>query len=660
MESPTKAKTLGKFLGSKYQITASYGHIRDLPKRKIGVDVKHDFEPEYVQTDKQKKQTAEIKKYAREADQIYLATDPDREGEAIAWHISELLKTKSEKLRTKRIVFHEITKTAIEKALDHPHELDMPLVHAQQARRILDRLVGYKLSPLLWKKIRKGLSAGRVQSVAVRLIVEKEREITAFTPVEYWDLGVTLSKAKSPEKPGSFTAVQDDKIPVKFVGEIKTAEQSAKIEKDLRDENTHYKVESIEKKDFKRTPPAPFTTSTLQQNAANKLGWSAKKTMQVAQSLYEEGLITYHRTDSTNIAVEAAQKAQELITELYGAKYALSEPRVYKTKDKVAQEAHEAIRPANLVDQLDSTPVSQLNKDQFKLYEVIWNRFVGCQMAEVIGESVKVTVKAGKHTLETRGETISFEGWYKVLDKDIEEKRLPELTEGEQLQFVDLTSEQKFTQPPARFNDASLIKAMEEMGIGRPSTYAPTISTIQDRLYVEKTDKRFKPTEIGIAVNDFLVKNFPKIIDFEFTAQMEDDLDEIANKKHTWQKVIGDFYKPFEKLLAGVTENAARVKIEVEKTGERCPECGQGDVVIRLGKFGKFLSCERFPECKYKANYENKIGMKCPKCGEGEVIIRKARSGRSFYGCNTYPKCDFASWNKPVDESLTKTETASI
>ena len=652
MESPTKAKTLGKFLGSGYQITASYGHIRDLPKRKIGVDIKHDFEPDYVQTDKQKKQTAEIKKYAKEAKNIYLATDPDREGEAIAFHVAEILKrnSKSETLNSKfkRIVFHEITKSAIEHAVDSPRELDMPLVHAQQARRILDRLVGYKLSPLLWKKIRKGLSAGRVQSVAVRLIVEKEREIEAFKPVEYWDLNVTLSKTKSPEKTGSFGAPQDDKVSVKFVGEIKTGEQAAKIEKELRDENTHYKVASIEKKDFKRTPPAPFTTSTLQQNAANKLGWSAKKTMQVAQSLYEEGLITYHRTDSTNIAAEATEMAKLLIVKEFGEKYALSEPRIYKTKDKVAQEAHEAIRPAEIGFRIQD---SGFNKDQYKLYDVIWKRFVACQMAEVIGESVKVIVIAGKHTLETKGETIAFDGWYKILDKDTEEKRLPELSEGEQLQFVDMKSEQKQTQPPVRYNDASLIKSMEEMGIGRPSTYAPTITTIQDRLYVEKIEKRFKPTEIGIAVNDFLVKNFPKIIDYEFTAQMEDDLDEIANKKHTWQKVIGDFYRPFEKHLETVTDTAARVKIEVEKTGERCPDCGQGDVVIRLGKFGKFLSCERFPECKYKANYENKIGMKCPKCGVGEVIIRKARSGRSFYGCNTYPKCDFASWTRPSPEA---------
>ncbi len=362
-----------------------------------------------------------------------------------------------------------------------------------------------------------------------------------------------------------------------------------------------------------------------------------------------------------------------LIVKLFGEKYALSEPRVYKTKDKVAQEAHESIRPTDL-SQIPNPTFGKLsagksqvatNRDQARLYEVIWKRFVACQMTEVVGESVKVVVKAGAHDLETRGETISFDGWYRVAEGDKSQdanpkSQLPELVEGEQLQFVDLTSEQKFTQPPARFNDASLIKAMEEMGIGRPSTYAPTISTIQDRLYVEKIDKRFKPTEIGFAVNDFLVKNFPKIIDYEFTAQMEDDLDEIANKKHTWQKVIGDFYKPFEKLLVGVTETAERVKIEVEKTGERCPECGQGDVVIRLGKFGKFLSCERFPECKYKANYENKIGMKCPKCGEGEVIIRKARSGRSFYGCNTYPKCDFASWNKPViPDNMTTNEGAT-
>ena len=630
VESPTKAKTLGKFLGSDYQIEASYGHIRDLPQKKLGIKTDKNFEPEYVQTDKQKAKTEEIKKLSDKATKIFLATDPDREGEAIAWHVAELLKKDF-----KRIVFHEITEHAIKEALEHPRELDMKLVDAQQARRILDRLVGYKLSPLLWKKIRRGLSAGRVQSVTVRLVVEREREIEAFKPDEYWQIFVDVKNT------------HDQTIKTQLVDEIKNQEQADKAEKVLREAS--YVVESVEKKEFKRTPPAPFTTSTLQQAAANRLGWSAKRTMQIAQGLYEEGHITYHRTDSTNLAAEAVSAAKDFITTTYGKEYALETPRLFKTKSKVAQEAHEAIRPTDVSAQ-PTMLSAQFNRDQERLYELIWKRFVACQMMEVTGVTVTVTVTGGEYKLQAKGETISFEGWYKVLGKDLEENILPEVTEGEKLEFVDLTKEQKFTQPPARYNDASLIKALEEMGIGRPSTYAPTLSTIQDRMYVEKEEKRFKPTELGIAVNDFLVKNFPNIVDYEFTANMEYGLDEVANGEKKWQPLLADFYTPFEKQLADVTQTAERVKIETEKTGEKCPKCQVGDVVIRLGKFGKFLSCSTYPECDYKANYQNKTGQKCPKCGEtdgGDVIIRKTRTGRSFYGCSNYPKCDFASWTKP-------------
>ncbi|MEK7091847.1 MAG: DNA topoisomerase, partial [Patescibacteria group bacterium] len=404
---------------------------------------------------------------------------------------------------------------------------------------------------------------------------------------------------------------------------------------------------NIEKKEFKRTPPAPFTTSTLQQAAANRLGWSAKRTMQVAQGLYEEGYITYHRTDSTNIADEAAVMSKDFIVNSYGREYALDKPRIYKTKSKVAQEAHEAIRPTD-VGQILNLKSQISNRDHERLYEMIWVRFVACQMAEVLGESTKITVKAGDYNLEARGEVIKFEGWYKVSAQEKEKStQLPEGTEGEKLEFVNLTKEQKFTQPSARYNDASLIKALEEMGIGRPSTYAPTLSTIQDRQYVEKIDKRFKPTSLGLAVNDFLVANFPNIVDYEFTANMEYGLDEVANGEKKWQPLLVDFYTPFAKQLEGVTQTAERVKIEVENTGEKCPKCGQGEAIIRLGKFGKFLACSRYPECDYKANYQNKTGQKCAKCGEGDVIIRKTRSGRSFFGCSNYPKCDFASWTKP-------------
>ncbi|KKU58348.1 MAG: topoisomerase protein [Candidatus Amesbacteria bacterium GW2011_GWA2_47_11b] len=639
VESPTKARTLGKFLGEGYTIEASYGHIRDLPQKKLGIKTDKNFEPEYVQTKKQEDRIKEIKRLSDGATKIYLATDPDREGEAIAFHVAELLKgnSKSEIRNPKfsRIVFHEITEHAIKEALEHPRELDMKLVDAQQARRILDRLVGYKLSPLLWKKVRRGLSAGRVQSVTVRLVVEREREIEAFKPEEYWDIFVELKSQKSKVK------TETQNLKVKLILDIKSAVEAQKAEDDLRGAN--YVVESVEKKEFRRTPPAPFTTSTLQQAAANRLGWSAKRTMQVAQTLYEEGYITYHRTDSTNLAMEAIGTARDFISHNFGQNYALEKPRFFKTKSKVAQEAHEAIRPTSVQTLASSV---QKNRDQQKLYEMIWKRFVACQMAEARGVTVTVTVTAREYKLQAKGDTITFEGWYK-LNGDTNELRLPEVAEGEKLEFVDLTKEQKFTQPPARYNDASLIKALEEMGIGRPSTYAPTLSTIQDRQYVEKIDKRFKPTSLGLAVNDFLVANFPNIVDYEFTANMEYGLDEVANGEKKWQPLLADFYTPFEKQLADVTQTAERVKIETEKTGEKCPKCQVGDVVIRLGKFGKFLSCSTYPECDYKANYQNKTGQKCAKCGDGDVIIRKTRTGRSFYGCSNYPKCDFASWTKP-------------
>lgn len=647
VESPTKAKTLAKFLGSKYKIEASFGHIRDLPKSKIGVDVEHNFEPTYIQTLKQKERASELKKLAKEADHIYLATDPDREGEAISWHVASLLDVSK---KHHRIVFHEITDRAIHEALEHPHDIDMKLVDAQQARRVLDRLVGYKLSPLLWKKIRKGLSAGRVQSVAVRLIVEKERQIQAFKSEEYWNVLVDLKNDS-----GSLITVQ---LVEKNADKIKVTQQTQAMELEQDLKFADYSIGNVEEKPFKRTPPAPFTTSTLQQAAANRLGWTAKRTMQVAQGLYEEGFITYHRTDSTNLATEAVAAAAEYISHAYGTSYALTSPRLFKTKSKVAQEAHEAIRPTD-ISQITDIKAQTANRDGLRLYELIWNRFVACQMAEVTGVLVKVTVvgkvKTNTYSLETKGETISFDGWHKVYgrqeDEDDEEKRLPKVNIGESLDLVAVRPEQKFTQPPARYNDASLIKAMEEMGIGRPSTYAPTLSTIQDRQYVEKVEKRFQPTAIGVAVNDFLMTNFANIMDFEFTAKMEDTLDEIANGTVEWQPVIKEFYDPFAKKLESVTETAERVKIEVEETGDKCPKCSEGDVVVRTGKFGKFLSCSRYPDCDYKANYQNKTGQKCSLCKDGDVILRKTRTGRTFYGCSNYPNCKFASWTKPkIDE----------
>ena len=668
VESPTKARTLARFLGDGFNVQATYGHVRDLPERRVGVKIvpeskrageqEYRFEPEYVVTKKQAERIKEIKTLSDAAAVAYLATDPDREGEAIAWHVAELLQSKragelESRSKFKRIVFHEITKPAIMEALAHPREIDMQLVSAQQARRILDRLVGYKLSPVLWKKVRRGLSAGRVQSVALRLIVEREREIEKFTPVEYWDIQVVLKKLIV--DPSISSGLRSGQLTVKLVEvnggkmEIHNGEAAKKAEEALR--GAKYEVAGVERKEFSRTPPAPFTTSTLQQTAANRLGWSAKKTMQVAQGLYEEGLITYHRTDSTNIADVATAAARDYIRTQYGQDYALGEPRVYKIKSKVAQEAHEAIRPTD-VGQFSNSNFQFSNKDQGRLYELIWKRFVACQMAEARGESVKITVNSlslsgDKYGLEAKGETIAFDGWYKVSGKDLEESLLPEMNEGEKLEIVDLTAEQKFTQPPARYNDASLIKTLEEMEIGRPSTYAPIITTIQDRQYVERLEKRFKPTSLGLAVNDFLVANFPEELEYGFTARMEDGLDDIANGEKEWMPYISEFWGPFSAHLEKVEDTAARVKVEVETTGEKCPKCSEGEVVIRLGKFGKFLACSRYPECDYKANFLNKIGMKCPKCTNGEVIMRRTRNGKSFYGCSSYPQCDFASWTKP-------------
>jgi len=650
VESPTKAKTLSRFLHGDFAVEATYGHVRDLPEKKIGIVIKSssdgvvEFIPEYVVTKRQQDKIDEIQKKVKGATNVYLATDPDREGEAIAWHTAALLTGKQD-VRFKRVTFHEITQKAIEEAMKSPKEVDMQMVNAQQARRILDRLVGYKLSPILWRKVRKGLSAGRVQSVAVRLVVEKEKEIEAFKAVEYWDI---FAEVKNNQK-ATFKIQTTEKNGQKL--KIGNEADARETEADLK--KASYSVESVDKKEAKRLPLPPFTTSTLQQAGTSKFGWSAKKTMQVAQSLYEQGFITYHRTDSTNVAAEALDSAAQFIEGKWGKQYRLDKPRLYVTKSKVAQEAHEAIRPTDVSLQL-AVVSEQLNRDEHKLYELIWNRFVGCQMAEAILERVSVSV-SGKlnndaYGLIAKGETIVFDGWLAIggsKDEENDEEKLPELEVGEKLDLVQIETIQKFTQPPARYNDASLIKTLEEMGIGRPSTYAPILSTIQDRQYVERVEKRFRPTPLGIAVNDFLTEHFSTIVDYQFTAKMEDELDMVANGEEDWQPVLAAFYKPFEKTLVTASESAARVKVEVENTGEKCPLCVEGEVVVRIGKFGRFLACSRYPECKYRANYVNKIGIACQKCG-GDIIMRKTRSGKTFFGCSNYPKCDFASWTKPV------------
>lgn len=637
VESPTKAKTLSRFLGSDFQIEASMGHLVDLPKRKLGVDIKHDFKPDYEVSKEKAERVKQLQDLASKAKKVILATDPDREGEAISWHIANLIKNKD----VVRITFHEITETAIQDALKHPGEINMQLVDAQQARRILDRLVGYKLSPLLWRKIRKGLSAGRVQSVAVRLISEREREIQAFKPVEYWDLVAQLKSSG-----GEFEA--------KFKGEIKTQTEAGEIVGNL--EKAEFKVVDVQKKEVRRNPYPPFTTSTLQQTASNLMGWSAKRTMQIAQNLYEQGIITYHRTDSTNLATEALSMVRGYIDNVYGKKYLPDEPRLFKTKSKVAQEAHEAIRPTSVERTAESS--QQLDRDQAKLYDLIWKRFVSCQMTEALYEQLGVDISASNYMFRANGNKQLFDGWKKLYAKlgeeEDAEQALPGLSVGERLDLVKLNPAQHFTEPPPRFTEASLIKALEEHGIGRPSTYAPIISTIQERQYVEKTDKKLVPTNLGFAVNDFLMANFPSEFEYSFTAKMEDQLDEIANGEKQWVPVIRGFYEPFSQILEKTQETAERVKIEVESTDEVCPNDGS-PLVVRIGKFGKFLACSKFPDCKFTKPFQNKVGIKCPKCKEGDVILKKTKSKRSFFGCSRYPECDFASWTKPKIEEASQT-----
>lgn len=642
VESPTKARTLSRFLGSGYSIEATMGHIKDLPKSKLGVDVKHNFKPDYLPIEKNAEVIKKLIADAKKAKSVYIATDPDREGEAISFHVKEIIASDG---KVKRITFHEITKEAVEEAIKNPREIDKNLVDAQIARRVLDRLVGYELSPLLWKKVRRGLSAGRVQSVAVRLIVEKEREIEAFKKEEYWEI-YSIVKRKV-EKKEEFI-VQLIKVGEKKA-EVKDGQAAKKIVSDL--EKADYKVVDIKKSEVVKNPYPPFTTSTMTQAAARIFGWSAKNTMSQAQKLYEKGLITYHRTDSTNLAISAIQKVRDYIKNKYGEGYLPDAPRFYKTTSKVAQEAHEAIRPTNVG--VESFPgEGKFAKSESTLYGLIWKRFVACQMNASIYDETVIDVSAGSYLLRASGQVMKFDGWRKVIPsaKDTEETvvQLPEVKNSELLSLVKIDSYQKFTEPPARFNEASLIKTLEKLGIGRPSTYAPIISTIQIRQYVEKKEGKFFPTPVGVAVNDFLMHNFPDVFDYEFTAEMEDGLDKIANGEGKWADSISKFWSPFDKKLKSVTENSKRVKIEVEKLGKKCPECGKGELVVRIGRFGKFVSCSRFPDCKYTEKYIEKIGMKCPECKKGDIIVKKTRTGRSFYGCSRYPDCKWASWRNPL------------
>jgi DNA topoisomerase I len=670
VESPTKTKSLSKYLGKGWQVVATLGHLRDLPKSTMGVEVtqqklkrldgqnadvlkdKYEFEPKYIQVRGKAPQVNEIREMVKNADEVILATDPDREGEAIAWHVLELMKEKGEDgKKFKRVVFHSITKEAVLEALKKSGDINMELVEAQQARRILDKIVGFRLSPVLWKKVRRGLSAGRVQSVAVRLVFDREKEIEAFKAQEYWVIGVDLLTKKKEPVAAELFKVDGKKQ------EVKNETEANKIKKDL--EGASYVVSKVEKRARKAYPKPPFKTSTMQQSAANGLGWSARKTMSVAQSLYEHGDITYHRTDSLSLVSSVVDEIRSLVGEKFGKEYVPEKSKGYKSAGKVqAQEAHEAIRPTSVSKLADDfSGRGKMASDEKKLYKLIWQRTIASQMAEALYDNTKVFVEtmahhggqAGKYLLIARGEVEKFDGWKRIFDKGVEDNRLlPELLEKEELDLEKVLAEQKFTLPPARYNDASLIRELEKRGIGRPSTYAPTITKILYRRYVERKEKRFFLTDIGKTVTKFLVKNFPDQLEYEFTAEMEKLLDEVSLKKKDWQEMLSDFYGPFDKKVLEVEEKVKAIVIPVIKTGRKCPKCKKGEIIVKSGRFGEFYACDQFPECRYIENMTKYLeGVKCETCG-AKVVIKKTKKGREFYGCEKYPKCDWASWKKPV------------
>jgi len=674
VESPAKARTVGRILGRGFTVKASIGHVRDLLKSQLAVDVENNFKPTYRVPKEKQAVVRELRQAVKEAEEVYLATDPDREGEAIAWHLTEVADIPPSKLR--RVVFHEITEPAIREAFAHPRGIDMQLVHAQQARRILDRLVGYKLSPLLWEKVRGRLSAGRVQSVALRLIVEREREIQAFVPEEYWTIAVELSKLDDER---AFRARL-----VRYLGaepDLKNEEQVRPLVAELED--ALYVVVSVKKGERRRRPAAPFTTSTMQQEASRRLGFTARRTMAVAQQLYEGlplgeegsvGLITYMRTDSTNISPLAQEEARRFIAQAYGEHLLPPEPPVYKTRARIAQEAHEAIRPTSVF----RTPESvkpYLDRDQYRLYELIWKRFIASQMAPAILDTMTVEIVAVPRALIADGEiplealenprylfratgsAIRFPGFLVVYEEAREEDvkpeeeeegggLLPPLEPNERLRLWRVLPEQHFTQPPPRYTEASLIKTLEELGIGRPSTYAPILSTLFQRGYVERVDKRLVPTPLGITVTDLLVQHFPDIMDVNFTARMEEDLDRIAAGEEDWVEVLRRFYGPFEQRLQEALARIQKVSLDHEVLDEQCPECG-APLQIRYGRFGKFVGCTRFPECRYTRPFFNKLGVPCPQCG-GELLEKKSKRGRTFYGCSNWPTCNFTTWKRPL------------
>jgi DNA topoisomerase-1 len=736
VESPAKAKTIKKYLGRSYDVRASVGHVKDLPKSKMGVDIEKGFRPEYDVIKGKAKVLSEIKRAARDASRVFLATDPDREGEAIAWHISEELGAEGGDDRVRRVLFNEITKNAIQKAIEHPIDLDRRKFDSQQARRILDRLVGYQISPILWKKVRCGLSAGRVQSVAVRLVVEREREIEAFKPEEYWTLDADLAARLPPEFTAKLAKVDGKKADLKEEGT--TRRLAAEVEK------ARFVVETVDRKERRRNPPPPFTTAKLQQEAANRLGFTAKKTMTLAQRLYEGvelgdetvGLITYMRTDSVRLSTEAVDAARAHVAERYGKDHLPEAPNVFKTKAKAAQEAHEAIRPTDLAwDPARVLPFFEQmgERDMYRLYELIWNRFVACQMVPAVYDQTAADISAGPATFRANGSILKFPGYLAVYGakppedeagaeeekKDEgangearnEERQLPPLEPGEELRLVKLHPEQHFTQPPPRYNESSLVKEMEQRGIGRPSTYAAILETIQEKTYVEKVEKSFKPTHLGVLVTDELVRAFPREMDVAFTAGMEERLDEIEDGNARWQSVLSEFYETFKEDLAKADEQMRNVKAQAietdlvcEKCGERkmvikwgrngeflacpgypecrntmnfrredgkivpekeeevpvedkCPECGAA-MVLKRGRFGRFLACTRYPECK--GTKPLSIGVSCPKGCGGYISEKRSRRGRTFYGCSSYPRCDFVAWDRPRNEPCPKCGSAYL
>ena len=656
VESPAKAKTIEKYLGKNYKVVASVGHIRDLPKSKMGIDIENNYEPGYINIRGKGPVIKELKKYAKKADKVYLAADPDREGEAIAWHLAHILDLDLED--NNRVVFNEITKDAVKAAFKEPRKINVDLVDAQQARRILDRLVGYSISPLLWKKVKKGLSAGRVQSIALKMIVDREEEIRNFEPEEYWSITGDFVKGKTKFK-ANFYGVDGKKLKLNNAEDVKAVTEKLT--------SRDYDITKVTKKERKRNPAVPFTTSSLQQEAARKLNFRTRKTMMIAQQLYEGiklgkgqgtvGLITYMRTDSTRLSDTAKNDAFNFITETYGKEYTNGAPKVKKNAQG-AQDAHEAIRPSSVL----RTPESIkefLDKDQFKLYSLIWSRMVASQMAPAILDTMRVDLEQNNVKFVANGSKIKFPGFTKVYiegkddGKEDKENVLPDLTEGEVVKSADIEPKQHFTQPPARYSEATLIKTLEENGVGRPSTYAPTLETIQRRYYVKLNARRFEPTELGEIVNTLVVEFFPQIVDVNFTAEMEQDLDKIAIAQENWVDVVDRFYKPFAKELEKAEKEIEKVQLKDEPAGFDCEECGN-PMLIKLGKYGKFYACSNFPDCRNTKAIVKKIGVTCPTCKQGEVIEKKTKKNRVFFGCERYPECEFTSWDRPIGRDCPK------